>query len=158
VQTAQKTFSLPDALKKFTFFGDLRLRHEGFYNEPSFEGATETARNRERVRARIGVKYTYSDELSATIRLATGNPNDPISTNQTLGTEWTPKNINLNWAFLSFTPGTTFGLRPGIFNFTGGKFPDPMFKVGELVFDDDLAPEGANEKVALLAHPWGNLD
>jgi len=158
VQTAQKSFSLPDALQKFSLFGDFRMRHEGFYNQPTKEGSPVTARNRERIRARLGVKYTYSDELSATIRLASGNPDDPISTNQTLGSEWTPKDINLNWAFLTFTPGATFGLRPGIVSATAGKFPNPMFRVGEMVWDDDLAPGGFSEKVALLAQPWGNLD
>ena len=79
---------------------------------------------------RAGLKYTYSDELSVTTRLATGNPNDPISSNQTLTGNFTPKNVNLDWAFVTLTPGKTFGIRPGIFSMTAGSSP-PHFHVDE---------------------------
>ena len=159
IETAKKTFELPDWVKRTTLFGDLRLRHEGFYHQPHKVGsAADTARNRERLRARLGLKVTFSDELSTTIRLASGNPNDPISTNQTLTGDFTQFNVNLDWAYLTFTPGASFGIRPGLFSFTGGKFANPMFRVGEMVFDDDLAPEGASEVVSLLDKPVGPLD
>jgi hypothetical protein len=50
------------------------------------------------------------------------------------------------------------GLRPGMINVTAGKFPNPMFRVGELVFDDDLSPEGFNETIQVLGQPVGGLD
>jgi hypothetical protein len=154
------TAALPQWVNKFTPFGDLRIRDESFYDQQTAKsnGSVTHARNRVRLRARVGVKYTYSDELSATVRLASGNPNDPISTNQTLGTEFTPKNINLDWAYLTVAPGKTFGIRPGLFTLNAGKFPNPMFRVGEMVFDDDLSPEGFNEIVQLLDQPVGPLD
>jgi hypothetical protein len=157
IEETKKGVTLPDWAKKVAVFGDLRLRHEGFYNQPTTSGTAVTARNRERVRARLGVKYTFSDELSATIRLASGNPNDPISTNQTLTNDFTPKNINLDWAYLTLTPGATFGMRPGFLSLTGGKFPNPIFRTSELVFDDDLALEGATQTVQLLSEPVGPL-
>jgi hypothetical protein len=154
------TASLPDWVNKFKPFGDLRIRQEGFYDQqtPKGGGTSVTARNRTRFRWRLGVRYTYSDELSATMRIASGNPNDPISTNETFGSEWTPKHVNLDWAYLTIAPGQTFGIRPGLFTLNAGKFPNPMFKVGEMVFDDDLSPEGFNEVVQVLDHPVGILD
>ena len=151
-----KTAKLPDWLNSFTPFGDVRFRAEGFYNQPHLADQVVTANNRLRIRARVGLRFTYSDELAATVRLASGNINDPISTNQTLTGNFTPFSINLDWAYLTFAPGKTFGIRPGLLTVNAGKFPNPMFKVGELVFDDDLSPEGFNEIVALLDSPVGD--
>ena len=158
VQTAQKGFELPDWVKKFTLFGDVRIRHEGFYHRPAKDEAGLHARNRERFRARVGLKFTYSDELSATVRLASGNPDDPISTNETFSGVFTGKRIRYDWAFITFSPGKTFGLRPGVLSISGGKMPNPIFRVGEMVFDDDLAGEGFSETVQLLGAPMGALD
>ncbi|HJQ85235.1 MAG TPA: putative porin [Candidatus Binatia bacterium] len=154
---AKKSTELPDWLKRTAVFGDIRFRHEGFYHQPARDETRVTARNRERIRARIGVKATLSDELAATVRLASGNPDDPISTNQTLGETFTPKNINLDWAFITLTPGKTFGIRPGLLAVNAGKFPNPIFRASEMVFDDDLSPEGFSETVALLGAPRGAL-
>ena len=151
-----KTAKLPDWMNSFTPFGDLRFRHEGFYNQPHLADQDVTANNRERIRARVGLRFAYSDEIAATVRLASGNINDPISTNQTLTGNFTPFSINLDWAYLTVAPGKTFGIRPGLVTVNAGKFPNPMFKVGELVWDDDLSPEGFNEIVALLDSPIGD--
>jgi hypothetical protein len=156
-EEVKKSVSLPDWLKRVALFGDLRLRHEGFYHQPSATGTTVTARNRERFRARVGLKATLSDELSATVRIATGNANDPISTNQTFDNNFTPKSINLDWGYLTFAPGKTFGIRPGLVALTGGKFPNPIFRTDELVFDDDLSLEGFTETAQLLDRPYGPL-
>ena len=155
-ETAAK--SIPKWIEKLSLFGDVRIRYEGFFNQPTTDGNTATARNRERYRARLGATFRFSDELSATIRLASGNPNDPISTNQTFTGDFTRKNINLDWAYLTFTPGKTFGIRPGVISLTGGKFAVPQFRVGELVWDDDLSVEGFSEVIQVMAQPWGNLD
>ena len=151
-----KTTKAPDWLSYFTPFGDVRFRYEGFFNQPRLADQDVTANNRLRIRARVGMRFAYSDEIAATVRLASGNPNDPISTNQTLTGNFTPFSVNLDWAYLTVAPGKTFGIRPGLFTINGGKFPNPMFKVGELVFDDDLSPEGLNEIVQVLDQPLGD--
>ena len=80
---AQRGLELPEWLKRTTVFGDVRARHEGFYHQPHAKGTPAvTARNRERIRARLGVKVAFSDEVSATIRGASGDPDDPIVTNE----------------------------------------------------------------------------
>jgi hypothetical protein len=137
----------------------VRLRFEGFYNQPGDVGEPPTpSRNRVRLRARIGARIALVEELSAAIRLATGNPDDPISTNVTLGEDFTPKDINLDWAYLTFMPGKTFDIRPGLVSITGGKFPNPIFKPDEMVWDEDLSPEGFYQTLALLDKPLGSLD
>jgi type II secretory pathway pseudopilin PulG len=80
VEPAAKAWSAPDWLKRVTLFGDMRFRFEGFYNQPSSEGTKVTANNRERIRARIGLKFAPTDEVAFTVRATSGNPNDPIST------------------------------------------------------------------------------
>jgi hypothetical protein len=159
VEEVKKTASLPDWVRRFTPFGDVRLRFEGFYNQPGDVGEPPTpSRNRVRLRARIGARVALVEELSAAIRLATGNPDDPISTNVTLGEDFTPKDINLDWAYLTFTPGKTFDIRPGLVSITGGKFPNPIFKPDEMVWDEDLSPEGFYQTLAMLDKPLGSLD
>src|SRR5437868_7304811 len=56
------TAKLPKWLDMITPFGDLRVRHEGFYENGL------VARTRFRVRARLGVTVTPRDEASATFR------------------------------------------------------------------------------------------
>lgn len=154
------TAAVPKWVEKLTPFGDVRIRHEGFYNQPTPKGGGTkvVARNRERYRWRLGVKYAYSDELAATVRLTSGNPNDPISTNETFNGEFSRKNVNLDWAYLTVAPGQTFGIRPGLLTVNAGKFPNPMFRVGEMVFDEDLSPEGFNQTIQLLDQPMGPVD
>src|SRR5439155_916299 len=144
---AKKGVELPDWTKRTTIFGDVRARHEGFYHQPHKAEQLVTARNRERLRARLGLRVAFSDELSATIRGASGDPNNPISPNEDLGGNFTRKHFNLDWAYLTFAPGASFGIRPGAASITLGKFPNPIFRVGERVFDEDLSPEGATQTI-----------
>jgi len=153
-----KPWAPPKWLERITLLADFRFRVEGFYNQPEQDGEPVGSRTRERIRARVGLMYAYSDELSGAVRVATGNPNDPISQNVTLSNEFDPKDINLNWAYLQVAPGETFGWRPGVLTVQVGKFPLPQFRIGEMVLDDDLAPEGLNQKVAVLGKPVGYLE
>jgi hypothetical protein len=155
---AAKSWEAPDWLKRTTLFGDVRVRHDGLYNQQHTSGQVVTANNRERIRARLGVKFALSDELSTTIRVATGNANDPISTNEDLSNSFGRKNVNLDWAYMTLTPGKSFGIRPGLVSMNAGKFPNPIFRVGELVWDDDLSPEGFSQTISLLDKPRGVLD
>ncbi len=140
---------LPRWLDMVTPFGDLRLRTEGFYQSEL------PARMRFRVRARLGATFAPSDEVSATVRLATGNPNDPISSNQTLDGTFTRKSINFDWGYLTFKPGRRIGSEPGWLTVTAGKFGINAYRPSELVWDDDVSPEGATETMTLLDHRDG---
>jgi hypothetical protein len=135
---------IPKWLESISLFGDMRNRVEGFY------GDNYHAQTRYRIRARVGLNANVSDEISGTVRLATGDANDPISTNQTLTNTFTRKPFNLDWAFMTLKPGKTFGLEPGWGQILLGKFPVVLARESELIWDDDLSPEGANETLNLL--------
>ncbi|MBI3785614.1 MAG: putative porin [Deltaproteobacteria bacterium] len=140
---------LPQWLDRITLFGDLRLRHEGFYQEDLH------ARNRFRLRGRLGLTANISEEVSGNFRLATGNPGDPISTNQTVDSVFSRKSINLDWAYLTLKPGKSLGIEPGWFSLTAGKFGITTYHLSELVWDDDVSPEGASETLNLVEQREG---
>src|SRR5713101_2508346 len=79
-----------DWLDRFTFAGDMRVRSEDFFQD---RGPNANARIRERIRLRFGATMKINDEVLAGGRLATGDPNDPITTNQTLTDLFTRKPI-----------------------------------------------------------------
>ena len=150
-RAAEMAAKLPKWVKVFVPFGDIRVRHEGFYQQDL------QARNRFRFRARLGVTANVSDEISGTIRLATGDANDPISTNQSAQNTFSRKSINLDWVYLTLKPGKTFHLAPGWITVTAGKFGVNSFRLSEILWDDDLAPEGATETLNLLDRREGFL-
>jgi hypothetical protein len=143
---------IPEWLSKITPFGDLRLREEGFYED------NYHARNRFRIRGRVGLTAKVADEISTTFRLATGNSNDPISRNQTLDSTFSQKPVSLDWAYMTLKPGKTFHIEPGWITVTAGKIPTSgVYRTSELVWDDDLAPEGATETLNLVEQRSGFL-
>lgn len=154
--TVQKASRIPDWLEHLKFYGDTRFREEGFLNS-AINSSTKSTRWRTRIRARLGLKADFGDELKGGLRIATGNSNDPISTNQTLGGVFSNKSINLDQAYITVAPWQTFGLEKvtgkekPIYSITGGKFSVPFFKPGgsELIFDGDLTPEGISEELTL---------
>jgi len=138
-----------DWLNRISFSGDIRLRHEGFFQDHV------EARNRQRLRLRFGAKLQISDELEAGFRLVSGDPNEIISNNQTLTDVFSRKPINIDNAYVTFRPGKSFGLEKPFLALTAGKFSVPFFRPravmgSELVFDEDLTPEGATEELTLF--------
>lgn len=145
-----------DWLNRFSFFGDIRVRHEGFYQD------RVTARNRQRLRLRFGARLQLSDELEGGLRLVSGDPNEIIANNQTLTDVFTRKPINIDNAYITIRPGKTLGLDKQFFSITGGKFSVPFFRPraimgSELVFDEDLSPEGLAEEITLLEGREGGV-
>src|SRR5262249_7584194 len=140
---------MPKWLDMITPYGDVRLRYEGFFQND------RSAQNRERLRARIGLTANVTDEVSGTFRLATGDSNNPVTRNQSFNNTFTQKPISLDQAYLTLKPSHTIGIDPGWFTLTGGKFSVNTYRVSELVWDDDLTPEGATETVNLIEHREG---
>ena len=142
---------LPKWLEHITPFGDLRTRYESFYQQDNI------ARNRFRLRGRIGLNANASDEIGATFRLATGDSNNPVTRNQTFEKAFTQKPVSLDQAYLTLKPGKTLNLEPGWITMTAGKFGANAYRVSELLWDDDLTPEGATETVNLVEQKEGFL-
>ena len=130
-------------LGPISFSGDVRLRAEPFFGGPANESMD---RVRGRVRVRFNAFANLGSQFRAGITLASGDINNPISTNQDLTGFYSRKPVALDQAFVEFTPD-------GFKNLTlvGGKFRYPWFNT-ELTWDKDLNPEGAAEVLGFNIH------
>jgi hypothetical protein len=110
--------------------GDFRYRYE------RIDAEGEDTRRRNRIRARTNVKAQLDDRTEVGFGLATGG-DDPVSTNQTLGSGGSSKNIALNLAYVDWE--AIDGL-----HLFAGKFKSPLTRVGgqQLTWDSDWTPEG----------------
>jgi hypothetical protein len=124
-------------LGNFNFSGDVRLRFE-----PFFGGTQSTNRYRERFRLRFNVLSKFSDELTGGFSVASGDANDPISTNQTITSFLQRKEFRLDRAFLAYNPNWAKPL-----TLTGGKFGYTWYRT-ELTNDSDTNPEGFSQALA----------
>jgi Putative porin len=122
-----------------SFSGDIRLRGEPFFGGPSDQSLD---RARARVRARFNATARLGDQFRTGITLASGDVNDPTTTNQTLTGFYSRKAIALDQAFAEFKPRQFKAL-----TLIGGKFRYPWYNT-ELTWDKDLNPEGAAETLA----------
>jgi hypothetical protein len=132
---------------RIRFSGDYRVRHEGFYNQKNASGAGLPSRNRIRVRGRVGLAATVNPYTTFTLRLATGNPEDPISTNETLDDFFKRPEMNLDRGFVRLA--YTSSSRPVTVSAEVGKIPNPAYSVSQLVWDADLNPSGITEKLTV---------
>jgi Putative porin len=164
--TTQQPPALEDRLKKvekgvadignIKFTGDIRLRSESIFgqsnslangNNPGILGNDLTPRHRMRLRARLTMRGSVTDEFDWGLRLATGSFADNISTNQTLTDFFNRKPFALDQAFVIYKPKWAPRLQ-----LQGGKFEAPWiyrfetpWPAPELITDNDLMVEGFNE-------------
>jgi Putative porin len=139
---AKRVQGVENSLKKvgpFAFSGDFRLRDEPFFGGPSDQSQV---RNRERFRLRFNAKAKLNDDINGGFTLASGDINDPISTNQTTIQFYTRKAIAIDKAFINYNPHRFKPL-----TLTGGKFAYPWYNT-ELTWDKDLNPEGVAQTLA----------
>ncbi len=141
-------------LKDLKFSGDLRLRYEAFANHGTF---SDPDRNRFRFRLRYGFEKKFSDDLKAGFSMASGegvtangHNSDPTSTNQTFGNDFNFKNIWIEKAYAVYNPHWAKIGPISDLELSGGKFTNPFERgSSDMVFDRDLKPEGAYEKISL---------
>jgi putative porin len=95
---------------------------------------------REVVRFRLGATYALQDNIMVRARLATGDPDDPNSSDVTLSRFVDDLTFSLDLAYVEVN-------RPkwGAF---AGKFPNP-FLTTEMVWDGDVNPTGAGGRLKL---------
>lgn len=122
-----------------SFSGDVRVRAEPFFGGPS---DASMDRIRERVRVRFNAVADLGSQFRTGVTLASGDINDPTTTNQTLTGFYTRKPIALDQAFVEFTPDQFKPL-----TLVAGKFRYPWYNT-ELTWDKDLNPDGAAETLA----------
>lgn len=120
-------------LGPLSFSGDFRFREDAFYGGPSNRSLDQNLQN---YRLRFNTDVQLSDDLSGGFTLASGNINDPTSTNQTLTGFYARKPIALDRAFIDYHANYFKPL-----TLVAGKFTYPWYNT-ELTWDKDLNPEG----------------
>lgn len=155
--------TFPDWARRLNFFGDFRLREQfdrynasnsnQFINfqainngSPFDVNATDgnnalpplfdTTRDRQepRFRLRFGVSAQIDDALSTTFRFSSGNTTNPVSTNQTLGSDFNKYTLVIDQAFLTYKPFE-------VIDAWLGRIPKPFVST-DLVWWDDLSFDG----------------
>ena len=155
--------ALPEWIKNIKLDGDLRLREDVILldkdNDPfqiNYQAInsgnpfnvsssavnqplppllnTTEDRQATRFRLRLGLLANVSDDISATVRLTTGNTVNPLSPNQTVGNANNKFQLLIDRAFLNYHP--LAGL-----NLYGGRIPNPWFGTN-LVWDENLGFDG----------------
>jgi len=123
---------------RVAFYGDLRLRYEDI-DEQGDPGA---ARDRERGRARVGLKADVSPDVKLIMGIATGG-DDPVSRNVTGDGGFTTKDLGIELFYVDWKATDEITVY-------AGKMKNPLFKAGgvPLVWDSDLNPEGLAAKFA----------
>jgi hypothetical protein len=113
---------------RFEFSSDFRLRYEGNYGDSD-------ARDWDRgvLRARLRASYAVNDWLTVGGALATGDSDDPNSTDVTLSNFDDDLELSLDQAYAKADFGNL--------DLWGGKFPLPFART-ELVWDGDVNPQG----------------
>ena len=91
--------------------------------------------NRLKLRARFGASANIGKFATAAFRLATGDDNSPISTNQNLGGGLAKRNVWLDQGYVKLMPTEWV-------NASFGRFANP-FRSTDLLFDSDLNFDGA---------------
>ena len=134
--TAASKLTIGSYIKNITFYGDGRLRFENINQH--YEYQTPYVNDRERYRIRVGADYTYSDHLKAGFELESGTASD--SGNQTIGSMFTKSSINVGKIYLQYAPVDWLTL-------TAGKFTNPWYETTDMVYSNDLNPEGGAEVV-----------
>jgi len=134
-----------DADGRWSISADLRLRYE--YNsadgaEPSWDRAT--------VRARAGANYKISNEWTLGGRVATGDPDNPRTTDNGADKDVFGLDhfyVKLDRAFLAFQGERLF--------LTGGRFAHP-FTSNEMLWDPDANPQGVAGSYQLVRRDNGS--
>jgi len=133
-------------LSRFRISGDIRLRSDSIFQNYSGCAAC-VARNRARVRLRVGVEGKLGEDFIGGIYVASGaNVNgaaslaDPISTNETFTNFFERKAVGFDRGYIIYQPQAAKWIK-----LTGGKFAYD-WEHTDLTFDPDLNPEGFTEK------------
>jgi hypothetical protein len=106
--------------------GDVRVRQE-------WNRAAGRDRARSAVRARLRATYSLNDHLAMGTQVVTGDPDDPNSTDVTLGNFIDDFPLALDQAWIRYERG---GLTA-----VAGKFPQPLQRT-DMLWDGDVSPQG----------------
>ncbi len=150
-QTFSEKTGMAGWITGYKLYGDFRGRFEENYADNSLY----TARERYRLRLRLGLNVSMLDNFDVGLRLSTGNPQtraqngalvggQSITANQDFNNLETRKFIWLDAAYGRWTP-----IKNDRWTVSGtiGKMDNP-FQLSNMVWDYDIDPEGAALQVA----------
>ena len=121
----------------FHVYGDFRFRNEFDLVRST---PADPIRYRMRIRARLGTKAVFFDQVEVGLRIRTGNASDANSPHQTFSDGFGKFAFGLDRAYAKWTPKPLGGSYVLV-----GKFSNPYEKravFGEVVWDDDVSPTG----------------
>lgn len=157
--------ALPDWVRRMRWYGDFRFRGQGdifasdnvtnsyldFQRVNAAGGIaraglaalsnTTEDRNRLRMRLRLGFETVLGYGWTMGARLSSGALNDPISTNQTLGSSGFRYPIGIDMAYVDWTGMSSTGRQT--LGISAGRIRSPWFTAGDIVYDQDLMFDGA---------------
>ena len=133
--------------EKLKLKGDVRFRNELIQQQDKGDNF------RWRIRARLAADTEINEAWSATIGLASGS-DDPVSTNQTLTSGFSRKQVNVDLAYVNFHPKRFPGMN---MDFGKMRFPFEQGDKQQLIWDNDLTPEGIALKLKRKAGEKTNL-
>ena len=146
---AATKLDISPVVRSMQFYGDVRTRYE---TRAGDNGAgTNQSLDRYRYAVRLGVKGDLTEKWYYGLRLETSS--SPRSTWITFGGDTnngSPSNksqdtVNVGQAYFGWRPTDWIDL-------TLGRMPNPFFTAGVLVWDPDINPEGAAEKLSFAVN------
>ncbi|MEX6666543.1 putative porin [Pseudomonas sp. W2-17] len=119
---------------KTQFKGDVRVRQETVKID---DQNNSQDKNRQRIRVRLGAYSEINPQVSTGIRIATGGDNKANSTNVDQNDYFTKKDLWLDQGFIDYHPTAIQNL-----HVIGGKMAQPWVSEGDVIWDNDINPEG----------------
>ena len=123
---------------KASLSGDFRLRYE-----TTTYPAEIPDRDKGVLRFRLAFGYSINSLLSLGARLATGAREDPRTTDVTIDDFGKDLEANLDQAYLELSHRSL--------KLVGGRFPNPLLRKTEMIWDGDVNPQGLGGSVKLPA-------
>jgi hypothetical protein len=169
VSESRLTTVFSNAAQRMRLGGDIRIRYQAdLYdsnnindlddplspnpNSPEDDINTTDDRHRGLIRARLGLYADVNDQIDAVLRLATGNMDNPVSTNDTLGDYLNKDDFLLDLAYIQWQPIANASSTDLAFG--AGRLPNPFYTTS-LVWDPDVNPEGVTARFQTeIARNW----
>ncbi len=120
---------------KLNFYSDFRFRAELDRNSERTDGSSRDDRDRLRYRLRFGFKYSLNKNIEFGGRVRSGNSLNQQSPHVTLGKEFQSDDFSIDKAYLKVSN------KKGYWAWAG-KNGMPFWQQNELIWDDDVNPEG----------------
>jgi hypothetical protein len=145
--------AIPAWIQTTKLKGDFRFRYQHDHAKRLATTANNPDTDRTRIRMRLGLETKPNDKLLVGIGLATGkddltteSADQSRSTNQTLTDGFSKYALTLDYAYAQYTPLSWATL-------VMGKFKNPLWEPGDLIWDTDINPAGGAVKFDYQFNP-----